>query len=125
VEDRISELEDKIEIKGKPEEILVKKLKSSERNMQELRDSIKRPNLRVMGIEEEGEQVQAKEKHKLANKIITEISQISRKIYPFRYRKLLGYQIVLVKIEPLHGILSQHAQRTEKENLLKAVREKK
>jgi Mg2+ and Co2+ transporter CorA len=41
-EDRISELEDEIEIKGKTEELLVK-LKNCERNMQELTDSIKRP----------------------------------------------------------------------------------
>jgi hypothetical protein len=32
VEDRISELEDKMEIKGKIEELLVKQLKSWERN---------------------------------------------------------------------------------------------
>jgi chromosome segregation ATPase len=50
-EDRISELEDKMEIKGKTEELLVKQLKFCERNMQELIDSIKRPNLRIMGIE--------------------------------------------------------------------------
>jgi hypothetical protein len=50
---RISELEDKTEIKGKTEELLVKQLKSYERNIQELTDSIKRPNLRIMGIEEE------------------------------------------------------------------------
>jgi hypothetical protein len=55
VEDRISELKDKIEI----EEILVKQLKSCERNMQELTNSIRRPNLRIMGIEE-GENIQAK-----------------------------------------------------------------
>jgi hypothetical protein len=48
VEDRISELENKIEIKEK-EEILVKQLKSCERNMQELSDSIKRPNQSTMG----------------------------------------------------------------------------
>jgi chromosome segregation ATPase len=53
VEDRISELKDKIEIKEKaPEEISVKQLKNCERNMQELSDSIKRSNLRIMGIEE-------------------------------------------------------------------------
>jgi septal ring factor EnvC (AmiA/AmiB activator) len=52
VEERISELKDKIEITGKTEEMLVKQLKSCERNMQELTDSIKRPNLRIMGIEE-------------------------------------------------------------------------
>jgi hypothetical protein len=43
--DRISELEDKIEIKGKTEELLVKQLKTHEKNMQELTSSIKRPNL--------------------------------------------------------------------------------
>jgi chromosome segregation ATPase len=57
-EDRISELEDEMEIKGKTEELLVKQLKTCKRNMQELTDSIKRPNLRIMGIE--GEDVQAK-----------------------------------------------------------------
>jgi chromosome segregation ATPase len=58
-EDRISELKDKIEIKGKTEELLVKQLKTCKRNIQELTDSIKRPNLRIMGIEE-GDEVQAK-----------------------------------------------------------------
>jgi hypothetical protein len=33
VKDRISELEDKIEIKGKNEELLFKQLKTCERNM--------------------------------------------------------------------------------------------
>jgi chromosome segregation ATPase len=40
-EDRISELEDKMEIQGKAEELLVKKLKSCEKNMKELMGSIK------------------------------------------------------------------------------------
>jgi chromosome segregation ATPase len=74
-EDRISELEDKMEIKGKTEELLVKQLKTCERNMQDLTDSIKRPNLRIMGIEE-GEEMQAKEIYNIFNKIITKISQI-------------------------------------------------
>jgi hypothetical protein len=39
--------------------------------MQELTDSIKRPNLRIMGIEE-GEEVQAKRMSNIFNKIITE-----------------------------------------------------
>jgi hypothetical protein len=38
---RISELEDKMAIKGKTEELLVKELKICERNMQELTNSIK------------------------------------------------------------------------------------
>jgi septal ring factor EnvC (AmiA/AmiB activator) len=49
-EDRISELEDEMEIKGKTEELLLKQLKTCERNMKEFTNSIKRPNLRIMGI---------------------------------------------------------------------------
>jgi hypothetical protein len=51
-EDRISELENKMEIKGKTEYLLVKQHKTCKMNMQELTNSIKRPNLRIMGIEE-------------------------------------------------------------------------
>jgi predicted transcriptional regulator len=72
-EDRISELEDKI--KGKTEELLVEQFKTCEKKMQELTDSIKRPNLRIMGIEE-GEEVQAKGIHNTFNKVIKKISQI-------------------------------------------------
>jgi predicted nucleic acid-binding Zn-ribbon protein len=52
-EDRISELKDEMVIEGKIEEVLIKQLKTCEKKMQELTDSIKRPNLRIMGIEEE------------------------------------------------------------------------
>jgi septal ring factor EnvC (AmiA/AmiB activator) len=51
-EDRISEPADEMEIKGKTEEKLLKQLKTYKRNMQELTNSIKRSNLRLMGIEE-------------------------------------------------------------------------
>jgi hypothetical protein len=40
MEHRITELEDKMEIKAKTEELLVKRLKTCRRNMQELTDSI-------------------------------------------------------------------------------------
>jgi hypothetical protein len=45
------------------------------------------------------------------------ISQISRKLCPFRYRKPPGHQTDLNKIESSHDILSlkQQAQRVEKE----------
>jgi chromosome segregation ATPase len=69
-EDRISELEDEMVIKGKTGELLVRQLKTCERNMQEFTNSIKRPNLRTMGIEEE--ELQAKGIHNIFNKIITE-----------------------------------------------------
>jgi hypothetical protein len=70
-EDRCSELEDEMEIKGKTEGLLLKQIKTCERNMQVRNNYIKRPNLRIMGIEEE-EEVQAKEICKVFNKIITE-----------------------------------------------------
>jgi chromosome segregation ATPase len=70
-EERISELEDEMVIKRKTKELLVKQLKTHEKKMQELNDSIKRPNLRIMGIKER-EEVQAKGMHNIFNKIITE-----------------------------------------------------
>jgi chromosome segregation ATPase len=69
-ENRISELQGEMDIKRKTEELLLKQLKNCERNMQELIDYIKRPNLRLMGIEE-GEEVQAKGICNIFNKIIT------------------------------------------------------
>jgi transcriptional antiterminator len=58
-------------IKGKTEKLLVKQFKTCEKKMQELTDLIKRPNLRIMGIEK-GKEVQAKGIHNIFNKIITE-----------------------------------------------------
>jgi hypothetical protein len=60
-----------MEIKGKTKEKLLKQLRTCERNMHELTYSIKRPNLRIMGIEE-GEKVQAKGMCNIFNKILTE-----------------------------------------------------
>jgi hypothetical protein len=51
-EDRISELKDEMVIKGKIEKLLVRQLKTCERSMQEFNNSFKRPNLRIMAIEE-------------------------------------------------------------------------
>jgi hypothetical protein len=73
-------------IKGKTEELLEKQLKICEKKMQELIDSIKRPNLRIMGIEE-GEEVQTKGMCNIFKKIIAENFKIWGKLCPFRYRK--------------------------------------
>jgi heat shock protein HslJ len=85
-EDRISELEHEIVIKGKTEELLFKQFKTCEKKMQELTDSIKRPNLRSMSIEE-GQEVQAKGMCNILNKIMTENFKILRKLCPYRYIK--------------------------------------
>jgi hypothetical protein len=83
--------------------------------LQELTDSIKRLNLRIIGIDE-GEEVQAKGIHNIFNKIITESFPNLEKSMP-RYRKPPGHQTDLTKIELPHDILSlkQQAQRIEKE----------
>jgi hypothetical protein len=103
-----------MEIKGKIEELLVKQLKTSERDMQELTDSIKRTNLRIMGIEE-GEEVQAKGMHNILNKIITENFPNLEKTMPIQVPP--GHQTDLTKIQLLNNILSlkQQAQSIEKE----------
>jgi septal ring factor EnvC (AmiA/AmiB activator) len=69
--DRFSELEDEKVSKGKTKEHLVKQLKTCEKKTHDLTDSIKRPNLIIMGIEER-EEVQVKLMCKTFNKIITE-----------------------------------------------------
>jgi hypothetical protein len=51
--------------------------------MQKLRDSIKRPNLRIMGIEE-GEEVQTQGIHHIFNKIITENFPNLEKVLPIQ-----------------------------------------
>jgi hypothetical protein len=68
------------------EELLVKQLKACEKKMQELTDSIKRPNLRIMDIEE-GEEVQAKRMHNIFNKIITENFQNLEKTMPIQVQE--------------------------------------
>jgi hypothetical protein len=77
-------------IKEKTEELLLKQLRTCERNMQELTNSIKRPNLRIMDIEK-GEEVQAKRIHNIFNKRITENFPNLEKTMPFRYRKPPGH----------------------------------
>jgi hypothetical protein len=73
-------------IKGKTEELLAKQLKTCKKKMQELTDSIKRPNLRIMGIEE-GEEVQAKGMYNIFNKIITENFSNLEKTMPIRVQE--------------------------------------
>jgi Mg2+ and Co2+ transporter CorA len=85
-EDRISELEDEMVIKGETEGLLVRQLKTCERSMQELTDCIKRPNLRIMGIEE-GEEVQTKGIFNIFNKIITENFSNLEKIMPIQVQE--------------------------------------
>jgi hypothetical protein len=84
--------------------------------MQELTDSIKRPNLRPMGIKE-GEEVQAKGMLNIFNKIIAENFPNLKKSKPIRCKRPPEHQTDQTKIEPPNGMLSlkQQIQRLEKE----------
>jgi hypothetical protein len=54
--------------------------------MQEVSSSIKRPSLRLMGIEE-GKEVQAKGKHNIFNKIISENFPNLKKVLPTQVKE--------------------------------------
>jgi hypothetical protein len=86
------------------------------KKMQELADSIKRPNLRIMGIEE-GEEVQAKGMHNIFKKIIENFPNLKKELSI--HVQQTSRRPSMTKIETFHGILylRQLAQRTEKEKL--------
>jgi DNA-binding HxlR family transcriptional regulator len=115
-EDRISELEDEMVIKGKTKELLIKQLKTCEKKMQELTNSIKRPNLRTMDIKE-GEEVQAKGMSNIFNKIITEnFPNLERDVLR-QMQETSSTPSDQIKIELTHNIssLQQQVQKLGKE----------
>jgi hypothetical protein len=124
-EDIISELEDKMEIKRKTEELLVKQLQTCERNTQEPTNSIKRPNLRIIGIEE-GEEIQTKDIYNLFNKIITDNFPNLQKVMPIQVQEAFMTPNTLDqnRTSPRHIIIKTRSTEN-RERILKAVREKK
>jgi hypothetical protein len=121
-EDRPSELDEMV-TKGKTEELLVKQLKTCEKKMQELTESIKRTNLRVMGIEE-GEEVQARGMHNIFNKVITENFPNLEKTMPIQVEEASR---TLNRPDQNRNIPQNIIIKTNtetKERILKTVREK-
>jgi hypothetical protein len=90
--------------------------------MQELTDSIKRPNLRIMRIEEE---VQAKGLHNIFNKIITENFQNTEKYMPIQVQEAsrTPNRPDQNKTTSQHIIIKTSTETQER--ILKSVREKK
>jgi hypothetical protein len=123
-EDRISELKYEMVIKGKTKEQLVKQLKTCKKKMQELTDSIQRPNLRIMGIEE-GEEVQVKGMHNIFNKIITEYFPNLEKDIPTQTQEAsrTPNRPDQYRTSSQHIIIKTTSSET-RERLLKAVRDK-
>jgi hypothetical protein len=124
-EDRMSELKDEMVIKGKNKELLVKQLKTCEKKIPELTDSIKRSNLRIMGIEE-GEEVQAKGMHNIFNKIITENFPNLEKTMPIQVQEAsrTPKRLDQNKTTTRH-IIIKTTNTENRERILKAVRENK
>jgi hypothetical protein len=114
VEDRLLGLKDKIDIKERNKELLVKQLKSCERNMQELTNSTKRPNLRIVDIKEE---MQARGIHNIVNETIAENFPNLEKKLSIQVQEAGRTLNRLDQNRTLHSILllKQLAQRTEKE----------
>jgi hypothetical protein len=111
-------------IKGKTEEQLVQQLKTREKKMQEISDTIKRPNLRIMGIEEE--EVQAKGMYNIFNKIITENLPNLEKTMPIQVQETskTPNRPDQNRTTPQHIIIKTTSTET-RERILKAVRKNK
>jgi hypothetical protein len=124
-EDRISKLEDKMEIKGKTEELLVKQLKTCKRNMLELTNSIKRPTLRLIGTED-GEEMQAKGISNIFNKILTENFPNLEKAMTIQVQEAsrTPNRFDQNRTTPRH-IIIKTTSTENRERILKAIREKK
>jgi hypothetical protein len=123
-EDRISELEDEMVIKGQTEELLVKHLNTCEWNMQELIDPIKRQHLRIMDIEE-GEEVQAKRMPNIFNKITENFPNLE-KTMPIQVQEAsrTPNRLDQNRTTSQHIIIKTTSTET-RERILKAIREKK
>jgi hypothetical protein len=93
--------------------------------MQELTDSIKRPNLRIMGIKER-EEVQAKRMHSICNKITTENFPNLGKTMPIQVQEASGIpnRPDQNRTTPGHIIIKTTSTETS-ERILKTIREKK
>jgi hypothetical protein len=92
--------------------------------MQELTDSIKRPNLRIMGIEEE--EVQAKGIFNIFNKIIMEYFPNLETVMPIQVQEASRTPNRLEQNRTtLCHIIIKTTSTENRERILKVVREKK
>jgi hypothetical protein len=93
--------------------------------MQELTNSIKRPNLRIMGIEE-GEEVQAKGICNIFNKRITENFPNLEKTMPIQVQEAskTPNRLDQNRTTPQHVIIKTTSTEN-RERILKAIKEKK
>ena len=87
-DDRISELEDRMVEINESQREKEKRIKRNEDNLRDLQDSVKRPNIRIIGISEEEDKKKDHEKileeiivenfPKMGKQVITQVQEIQR-----------------------------------------------
>ena len=121
-EDRISELEDRMVEINESERIKEKRIKRNEDNIRDLRDNVKHPNIRIIGVPEEEDKKKEHEKileiivenfRKMGDEIITQVEETQR----------VPNRISPRQNTPRH-ILIKLTKIKHKEQILKAEREK-
>ena len=121
--ERISSTEDTIEEIDSSVRENIKSSKSLTQNIQEVWDTMKRPNLRIIGIEE-GEQVQLKSTENIFNKIIEENFPNLKKDMPMKIQEAYRTPIRLdQKKSPCH-IIIKTLNIQSKKRILRAAKEK-
>ncbi len=124
IEERMSDTEDTIEKINTLIKENSKTNKFSSQNIQEIWDTIKRPNLRIIGIEE-GEEVQLNGPENIFNKIIEENFPNLKKDIPLKVQEAYRTpnRLDQKKTSPRHIIIkTQNIQN--KERILRAAKEK-
>ena len=124
IEERISDSEDTIEKLNTLTKENSKSNKFSSQNIQELWDTIKKPNLRIIGVEE-GEELHFKGPENILNKIIEENFPILKNDIPMKVQEAYRTpnRLDQKKTSPRHIIIKTQSIQT-KERILRAAKEK-
>ncbi|KAL6049826.1 hypothetical protein STEG23_009929 [Scotinomys teguina] len=124
MEDRISNVEDTIEEIDSTVKENTKTKKAIKQNVQEIWDTMKRPNIRIIGIEE-GEEYQLKGTENIFNKIIEENFPNLKKEPPIKIQE--AYRTPN-RLDPQkkssHHIIIKTLNIQNKERILRAAKEK-
>jgi hypothetical protein len=111
VENKVPGTKDKVEELDQTVKDYERMLRKYEQNMQDIWDTIKRPNLQIMGVEE-GKEIQTKGIDNLFNRIIAEKFPNLKKESP-RCRKFTKHQTIRTKKETPQTYHNQNTQHTE------------
>ena len=124
MEERISGAEDKLEEIDSSTKENLKSNKSLTQNIQEMWDTVKRQNLRIIGIEE-GEEAQLKGAENIFNKIIEENFPYLKKDMPMKVQEAYRTPNRLdQRKKTLRHIIIKTPNIQNKERILRAVKEK-